>query len=79
MMRASLMAGVDGPLILAYAIISRLAVGRWFPPGAPVSSTSETDISASSFHCLDMTLAVGHSFISADALRLSYRCHRFVT
>ena len=25
-----------------------LAVGQWFPPGAPVSSTSETDISA--FH-----------------------------
>ena len=23
-------------------------VGRWFPPGAPVSSTNETDISLSS-------------------------------
>ena len=38
-----------------------LAVGRWFPPGTPVSSTSETDISSSSFHCLDMTLAVAEA------------------
>ena len=24
-----------------------LAVGRWFPPGTPVSSTSERDVSSS--------------------------------
>ena len=34
-----------------------LAVGRWFPPGTPVSSTRKL-ISSSSFHRLDMTLAV---------------------
>ena len=33
-----------------------LAVGRWFPPGTPVSSTSK--LISSSFHRLDMTLAV---------------------
>ena len=33
-----------------------LAVGRWFPPGTPVSSTRE--LISSSFHRLDMTLAV---------------------
>ena len=33
-----------------------LAVGRWFPPGAPVSSTRK--LISSSFHRLDMTLAV---------------------
>ena len=32
-------------------------VGRWFPPGTPVSSTIKL-ISSSSFHHLDMTLAV---------------------
>ena len=37
-----------------------LAIGWWFPPGAPVSSTSETDI-PSPFHRLDMTLAVGEA------------------
>ena len=31
--------------------------GRWFPPGTLVSSTRKL-ISSSSFHCLDMTLAV---------------------
>ena len=25
----------------------RLAIGQWFPPGTPVSSTSEADISSS--------------------------------
>ena len=34
-----------------------LAAGRWFPPGTPVSSTRKL-ISSSSFHRLDMTLAV---------------------
>ena len=34
-----------------------LGVGRWFPPGTPVSSTRKL-ISSSSFHRLDMTLAV---------------------
>ena len=33
-----------------------LAVGRWFPPGTPVSSTRK--LISSSFHRLDMTLAV---------------------
>ena len=33
------------------------AVGRWFPPGTPVSSTRKL-ISSSSFHRLDTTLAV---------------------
>ena len=28
--------------------VSLLAVGGWFPPGTPVSSTTETDISSSS-------------------------------
>ena len=30
----------------------------WFPPGTPVSSTSETDILSSSSHRYNMTLAV---------------------
>ena len=34
-----------------------LAVGRWFPPGTPVSSTRKL-ISSSSYQRLDMTLAV---------------------
>ena len=34
------------------------AVGQWFPPGTPVSSNSEIDISSSPYHCFDMTLAV---------------------
>ena len=33
-----------------------LAVGRWFPPGTPVSSTSKTDVHPD--HRLDMTLVV---------------------
>ena len=37
-----------------------LAVGRWFPPGTPVSSTRKL-ISSSSFHHLDMTLAVAEA------------------
>ena len=37
-----------------------LAVGRWFPPGTPVSSTRKL-ISPSSFNILDMTLAVAEA------------------
>ena len=36
-----------------------LAVGRWFPPGTPVSSTRT--LISSSFHRLDMTLAVAEA------------------
>ena len=36
-----------------------LAVGRWFPPGTPVSSTRK--MISSSFHRLDMTLAVAEA------------------
>ena len=38
-----------------------LAVGRWFPPGTPVSSTIKLISSSSSFHRLDMTLAVAEA------------------
>ena len=41
-----------GPLMSA-------PVGRWFPPGAPVSSTRK--LISSSFHRLDMTLAVAEA------------------
>ena len=37
-----------------------LAIGRWFPPGTPVSSTRKL-ISSSSFYRLDMTLAVAEA------------------
>ena len=37
-----------------------LAIGRWFPLGTPVSSTRKL-ISSSSFHRLDMTLAVAEA------------------
>ena len=36
-----------------------LAVGRWFPPGTSVSSTRK--LISSSFHRLDMTLAVAEA------------------
>ena len=36
-----------------------LAVGRWFPPGTPVSSTRK--LISSLFHRLDMTLAVAEA------------------
>ena len=42
-------------------MLMHIVLGRWFPPGAPDSSTSETDISSSSFHCIDMTLAVAEA------------------
>ena len=38
-----------------------LAVGRWFPPGTPVSSTRGLISSSSSFHRLDMTLAIAEA------------------
>ena len=39
-----------------------LAVGRWFPPGTPVSSTRKLiSSSSSSFHRLGMTLAVAEA------------------
>ena len=37
-----------------------LAVGRWFPPGTPVSSSRKL-ISLTSFHRLDVTLAVAEA------------------
>ena len=37
-----------------------LGVGRWFPPGTPVSSTRKL-ISSLLFHRLDMTLAVAEA------------------
>ena len=42
------------------ALADRLSPGRWFPPGTPVSSTRQL-ISSSSFHRLDMTLAVAEA------------------
>ena len=45
-----------------------LVVGRWFPPGAPVSFTNETDISSA--YCLDLTLAVAEA--------LSPNKHQFI-
>ena len=36
-------------------------VARWFPPGTPVSFTSETDISSSSFHLFDIKVAVAEA------------------
>ena len=36
-----------------------LAVGRWFPPGTPGSSTRK--LISSSFHRLDMTLAIAEA------------------
>ena len=43
-----------------FMLIGLSAVGRWFPPGTPVSSTRKL-ISSSSFHRLDMTLAVAEA------------------
>ena len=42
-------------------VASSPGFSRCFPPGTPVSSTSETDISSSSFDRLDMTLAVAEA------------------
>ena len=49
--------GVKPPL--THSLTQLLAVGRWFPPGAPVSSTRK--LISSSFHRLDMTLAVAEA------------------
>ena len=38
---------------------TNIQVGRWFPPGTPVSSTRK--LISSSFHRLDMTLAVAEA------------------
>ena len=45
--------------IVIVPIILILDVGRWFPPGTPVSSTIK--LISSSFHRLDMTLAVAEA------------------
>ena len=51
-------AGNVGWTLLKFHLL--LAVGRWFPPGTPVSSTKK--LISSSFHRLDMTLGdFGHS------------------
>ena len=42
------------------SIVQLLAVDQWFPPGTPVSPTRKL-ISSSSFHRLDMTLAVAEA------------------
>ena len=48
-----------------------LAVGRWFPPGTPVSSTRKLISSSSSFHRLDMTLAVAEAL---NPIKLKLNC-----
>ena len=50
-----------------------LAVGRWFPPGTPVSSTRKLISLSSSFHCLDMTLAVAEGLNPNKPNQTSYR------
>ena len=47
-------------LIFSSIVRQLLAADRWFPPGTPVSSSRKL-ISSSSFHCLDMTLAVAEA------------------
>ena len=46
------------------------AAGRWFPPGTPVSSTRKL-ISSSSFHRLDMTLAVAEALNNKPSLAVN--------
>ena len=59
-----------------------LAVGPWFPPGTPVSSTRKL-ISSSSFHRLDMTLAVAEAlspnkpYLTTIRLDRLYRVEKF--
>ena len=49
-------------LFMLYCDFALLAaVGWWFPPGTPVSSTRKLISSSSSFHRLDMTLAVAEA------------------
>ena len=52
--------GLTASSLGCISTIMLLAVGRWFPPGTPVSSTRKL-ISSSSFHRLDMTLAVAEA------------------
>ena len=53
-----------GQRLMSEKFCQLLAVGQWFPPGTPVSSTrkmissSSPSPSSTSFHRLDMTLAV---------------------
>ena len=56
----------DVSSVMCESVVDRtlLAVGRWFPPGAPVSSTSETDIHHHNNHCLNMTVAVAEVLAS---------------
>ena len=53
-----------GPMSINYYYYEKchqlLTVGRWFPPGTPISSTIKL-ISSSSFHRLDMTMAVAEA------------------
>ena len=49
-----------------------LAVGRWFPPGTPVSSTRKLISSSSSFHRLDMTLTVAEALNPNKPIKLLY-------
>ena len=46
----------EGVLCLKVCNFLAIAIGQWFPPGTPVSSTSETDHHYFTVHCLDMTL-----------------------
>ena len=56
-----------------------LAIGRWFPPGTPVSSTRKL-ISSSSFHCLDMTLAVAEALNpNKPKPKMIQHVHRYMT
>ena len=62
-----------------HSVVSLLAVGRWFPPGTPVSSTIR--LISSSFLRLDMTLAAAVALNPnkpnqrGDSLRVD-RCRR---
>ena len=56
--------------ILCEKLYQLLAVGRWFPPGTPVSSTRK--LISSSFHRLDMTLAVAEALNPIKPNQTSY-------
>ena len=45
--------------VITFRISLVSSIGRWFPPGTPVSSTRK--LISSSFHRLDMTLAVAEA------------------
>ena len=53
-------------LVLNHPLFT-LAVGRWFPLGTPVSSTRK--LISSSFHRLDMTLAVAEALTPNKPLK----------